>query len=66
MSTESEEVAEVVPVSAKPQPSKEELEDAFLDALLAEQQEERTVEENHNTSDTSGFDLGRILQINTK
>ena len=65
-STESEEAAEVVPIVTKPEPSKEELEDAFLDALLAEQQEEPTVEEYHKVSDMNGIDLGRILQINTK
>jgi len=65
-SIESEEVTEVVPVVTKPEPSKEELEDAFLDALLAEQQEEPTFEEDHKVSDMSGIDLGRILQINTK
>ena len=65
-SIDSEEVTEVVPVVTKPEPSKEELEDAFLDALLAEQQEEPTFEEDHKVSDMSGIDLGRILQINTK
>ena len=54
-SIESEEVTEVVPVVTKPEPSKEELEDAFLDALLAEQQEEPTFEEDDVEEGNSRF-----------
>ena len=68
-SSESEEMASDVPKEKETAASKEEDDNAYLDSLIAEAEQGKTVQmetSREEKEDPAYLDLGSLLQINTK